>query len=145
MKYSWEATNYYLNNFERIREELNLFLVTSNTFEDLDENIGVVRTKMKNSTEQALLRKLNDGWYIRRKHAVNCVKQLFKEMDDEIKEVMICRYLKRESIVRISQMIHRSESSVEKMIYRQKQILYKKLNSTQVYGNYGKKGGNMIL
>lgn len=128
MLYSWNDTNYYLENYDQIRLELNLHLISN--FREDSEKLNVSISKSGKETEQNYIRKLDNEKYKKDMHALKCVDILYKEMDSRERDIMCNKYILRISNFENSIKTYCSESTIKRNINHQRKKLLKKLNKS---------------
>lgn len=83
-KYNDDWVTYLLENETRVRNRLELYLMTDN--ENSNENLGIVSSKTGRETENKIVKKITNKNYEFRKRCLKCLEEYFEE----------CSYLEQE-------------------------------------------------
>lgn len=126
ISYNYADTDYYLQNYKQIKLELNLFLVTNLKSNSDDKTISQSKTGKEN--EASLINKLDDYKYKKDKWALKCVDELYRAMDSRTRDIMRNKYILRYSNFSNSRRVYCSQSTVDKVVKKQKNILLEKFN-----------------
>lgn len=131
MNFTWEDTNYYLRNYNKIKLELNLFLATNSS--SIDTDISVKENNSGNKNEKTIVNKLTDKQYEKDSFALKCVDELYKKMSSKDSKIMMYKYIYCMTIRAIATKTNYSESTVKRVINTQRKKLLKKLNKIELF------------
>ena len=102
--------NYLLKNENRVRNRLNLYLLTEN--ESTSENLGVTTSKTGRETENKLIRKITNKNYIFRKRCLQCLEDYFNECSHLEQEIWTLHYKAGYSPERVGYEVHYGKSTI---------------------------------
>lgn len=126
LMYSWNDTNYYLENYNQVKLECDLFLVSC--LSSGDEKLNVQISKSGKENEKSLIEKLEDYSYQKDRYALKCVDELFNDMDVRDYKIMKYKYYDRVTTKGIALKTYTSESTVERVVRVQRRKLLDLLN-----------------
>lgn len=126
MRYDWQDTDYYLKNYNQIKLDLNLYLVSN--IQEVNEKLNVQVSKTGKENERSLISKLDDEKYKKDYHAIKCVDDLYKNMNSRERDIMMNKYINRFSNAENARKTFNSQSTVDRVINAQRKLLLKKFN-----------------
>ena len=102
--------NYLLKNENRVRNRLNLYLLTEN--EGTSDNLGVTTSKTGRETEDKLIRKITNKNYIFRKRCLQCLEDYFNECSHLEQDIWTLHYRAGYSPERVGYEVHYGKSTI---------------------------------
>ena len=132
MTYNYKDVDYYLRCYNKIKLELNLFLVANIT----NDKSEILSKKTGRETESSLISKLDDVNYKKNKYALDCIDKLYKDMDSETYKIMRYRYVDRLSYDHIALKVYTSKMTVRRRIKKEKEKLLKILRKIEHFEHF---------
>ena len=101
---------YLLNNEDKIRARLELYLMTGH--ESTSENLNIVSHKTGRETENLIVKKITNKNYVFRKKCLELLEREYKQCTPIMQDIWILRFKAKYSCERVGYEVGYSKSSV---------------------------------
>lgn len=122
----YDEMEYILRNVRYFRSVVNLNFQTTSNY---SENLNVQNNSYGNTTENSIIKKMNNKEYIEALAIVKSIDYFLENGSNMEKRLFHYKYVDGFSIPRIARSICYSESSVKRKLKNIKQKIYRKIKS----------------
>lgn len=125
-KYNDDWVTYLLKNENKIRNRLELYLMTDN--ENSTENLGITCSKTGRETENKIVKKITNKNYVFRKRCLQCLEEYYNECSHLEQEIWTMRFRLGYSCDRVGFEVSYEKSSVYNYLKKIKDELTTRIN-----------------